>query len=33
MTGFHQSLIISAAVLLLAAGVIGLGGKAGGRTM
>ncbi|WP_234679486.1 MFS transporter [Bradyrhizobium monzae] len=33
MTGLHQSLIISAAVLLLAAGLIGLGAKAGGRTI
>jgi DHA2 family methylenomycin A resistance protein-like MFS transporter len=33
MIGFHQSLIISAAVLLLAAGVIGLCAKTGGRTM
>ncbi|MET3908880.1 DHA2 family methylenomycin A resistance protein-like MFS transporter [Bradyrhizobium sp. S3.3.6] len=33
MIGLHQSLIISAAVLLLAAGVIGLGAKAHGRAM
>jgi DHA2 family methylenomycin A resistance protein-like MFS transporter len=33
MAGLHQSLIISAAVLLVAAGVIGLGAKAGGRIM
>ncbi len=33
MTGLHQSLIISAAVLLLAAGVIGLGAKAQDHAM
>ncbi len=33
MTGLHQSLIVSAAVLLLAAGVISLGVKAQGRPM
>jgi DHA2 family methylenomycin A resistance protein-like MFS transporter len=33
MTGLHQSLIISAAVLLLAAGLIGFGAKAQGQPM
>jgi len=33
VTGLHQSLIISAAVLLLAAGVIGLGANGRGREM
>lgn len=33
MTGFHQTLIISAVVLLLAAGVIGFGARAQARAM